>query len=366
MSRARIGVIGAGFWAAYHYLPFFCDHPDVELVGIVRKTDEGLDAFRDEFGLEVATSSVAELLGAGLDGVVVSSPHTLHRDHAVAALRAGNHVLVEKPMAVTLADARAIVEAGRETGLTVSVAHGWNYFRSATWAKDVLESGTIGNVTSVTGFMASSLTDMFSGTSGWGTIDIGGFVVEAERETWALPDAGGGYLYGQLSHLLGLASWLVPSDPDEVFARARFLENGVDLDIQASVSFADGVIGSFSGHGRHPWVMRHAFELRIAGDRGVLTLDFERDRADVLLQGDKASGEVIRRQPDPPVADGEGVYSCDGPPQLLIDRCLGRDSADQAPGEVGVRTVAIMEAAWQSGQTRAPVRVANLGGTVYT
>ncbi len=360
MSRARIGVIGAGFWASYHYLPFFRDHPDVDLVGVVRKTDEGLDAFRQEFGLEVATSSVTELLAAGVDGVVVSSPHSLHREHAVAALQAGAHVLVEKPMAVRLADARAILEAGRNTGLTVSVAHGWNYSRMTTWAKDVLESGTIGHVTSVTGFMASSLTDMFSGKAGWGTIDVGGFVVEAERETWSLPDAGGGYLYGQLSHLLGLATWLVPSDPGEVFARARFLENGVDLDVQVSVRFADDVIGSFSGHGRHPWLMRHACELRIAGDQGVLTLDFERERADVLLQGDKATGEVIRRQPHPPVAEGDGVYSCDGPPQLLIDRCLQRNSPDQAPGEVGVRTVAIMQAAWRSAHEGRAVPVGDL------
>ncbi len=360
MSRARIGVIGAGFWASYHYLPFFRDHPDVDLVGVVRKTDEGLDAFRQEFGLEVATSSVTELLAAGVDGVVVSSPHSLHREHAVAALQAGAHVLVEKPMAVRLADARAILEAGRNTGLTVSVAHGWNYSRMTTWAKDVLESGTIGHVTSVTGFMASSLTDMFSGKAGWGTIDVGGFVVEAERETWSLPDAGGGYLYGQLSHLLGLATWLVPSDPGEVFARARFLENGVDLDVQVSVRFADDVIGSFSGHGRHPWLMRHACELRIAGDQGVLTLDFERERADVLLQGDKANGEVIRRQPDPPVAEGDGVYSCDGPPQLLIDRCLQRNSPDRAPGEVGVRTVAIMQAAWRSAHEGRAVPVGDL------
>ena len=60
MSRARIGVIGAGFWASYQYLPFYRDHPDVELVGAVRKDEQGLDSFREEFGLELATSSVAE------------------------------------------------------------------------------------------------------------------------------------------------------------------------------------------------------------------------------------------------------------------------------------------------------------------
>ena len=54
-------------------------------------------------------------------------------------------------------------------------------------------------------------------------MDVGGFPVEVEVETWARSDAGGGYLYGQLSHLLGLGLWLVPAEPEDVFARASFL-----------------------------------------------------------------------------------------------------------------------------------------------
>ena len=126
MSRARIGVIGAGFWASYQYLPFYRDHPEVELVGIVRKDDAGLDAFRrgvrargrDELGRRAARGRRRR--------VVVSSPHGLHREHAVAALEAGAHVLVEKPMTVTLADAEAVAAAARAAGRTVAVAHGWN------------------------------------------------------------------------------------------------------------------------------------------------------------------------------------------------------------------------------------------------
>ena len=363
MTRARIGVIGAGFWASSHYLPFFRDHPEVDLVGVVRKTDEGLDAFRQEFELEVATSSVAELLEAGLDGVVVSSPHTLHREHAVAALEAGAHVLVEKPMTVKLADAEAIVAAAAAAGRTVSVAHGWNYARLAIWAKEMLDAGRIGRVTSVTGYKASCLTDLFSGRSGYGVVEVAGFPVEAESATWAQADAGGGYLYGQLSHLLGLGLWLAPDEPEEVFARAHLLENGVDLDVQASVGFAGGVIGSFNGHGHQPWVMRHACDLRIAGDEGVLVLDFGQVRAELLLQGDRERGEVLHVGPGPPPADAEGAYSCDGPPQFLVDVCLGREAVDRAPGALGVRTVAVMEAAWQSAHTGRPVRIDDLRGT---
>ena len=361
MKKARLGVIGAGYWAATHYLPLFHQHPDVDLVGIVRKTDDGLDDFRNAFGLEVATSSVPELLANDLDGVVVSSPHSLHREHAVAALQAGAHVLVEKPMAVTLADAKTIAQASERAGRQATVAHGWNYSRMATWANAALEAGELGRITSVTGYMASCLTDLFSGRSGYGVENVGGFAVEAEADTWARAGAGGGYLYGQLSHLLGLALWLHPQEPSEVFARAQLLENGVDLDVHVSVEFRDGSIGTFSGHGHQPWVMRHSCDLRIAGERGVLALDFERERAEFLLQGDVSRAEVLHVHPEPPPAEGEGLYVCDGPAEHLIAVCLGRATEDRAPAEVGVRSVAVMESAWESIQTRRMVAVPPVG-----
>lgn len=363
MTAARIGVIGAGFWASYQYLPLFRDHPDVELVGAVRKDEQGLDAFRKEFGLQIVTSSVAELLDAGLDGVVVSSPHTLHREHAVAALAAGAHVLVEKPMAITLADAREIASAAESAGRTVGVAHGWNYQRLTNWAKDLLLAGRLGRITSVTGYMSSCLTDLFSGRSGYGVLDVGGFPVEAEVDTWARADAGGGYLYGQLCHLLALGLWLVPNEPEDVFARAHLLGNGVDLDIQVSVALEGGVVASFSGQGHEPWGRRHACDLRIAGENGVLMLDYDRTQAQLLVEGDEAMKERMEwltLEPDPPAAEPDAEYDCDDAAQFLIDTCLGRETVNRAPLDLGLRTVAVMDAAWRSAHTRAPVCVADL------
>ena len=360
MSSARIGVIGAGFWASYQYLPFYRDHAEVELVGAVRKDEAGLDAFRREFGLEVSTSSVDELLAAGVDGVVVSSPHNLHRVHAVAALEAGAHVLVEKPMTVTLADAQAVAAAARSAGRTVAVAHGWNWSRLTDWAKEALADGRLGRVTSVTGYMSSCLTDLFSGRAGYGVVEVGGFPVEVETATWANADAGGGYLFGQLSHLLALGLWLVPNTPEDVFARARLLENGVDLDIQVSVGSSGGVIGSFSGHGHEPWGRRHACDLRIAGEDGVLMLDFDRVQAQLLLEGDKERAEWLTFAPERPAVEEDSEYTCDGPAQFLVDTCVGREAVNRAPLDVGVHTVAVMEAAWQSAHTGKPVRVEDL------
>jgi predicted dehydrogenase len=371
MSRARIGVIGAGFWAAYFYLPFLRDHPDAVCVGVVRRNRDALAALERAFDLELATTEVDELLAAGCDGIIVASPHALHREHAEQALRAGAHVLIEKPMTVELAEARAVAETARETDRVLSLAHGWNYSRMAAWAMDFAASGRLGRLTSITGLMASSLVELFSGRSGYGKLELGGYEFEASAETWAKPDAGGGYLYGQLSHQLGVALALVRSEPREVFARMQRNEVGVDLDVSVSVAFEDGVIGSFSGHGRLPWGTRYPLELRLAGENGVLTLDFERERADANLVDGAAEGSweigerhhaftSTRADLGLELEPGEGLYTCDGPAQFLIDVCLGRETLDRAPAKLGVRAVAVMDAARRSAELGKPVAVAEL------
>ncbi len=367
---ARIGIIGAGFWAAYFYLPYLRDHPDVELVGVVRRNPEALRALRAAYGLEVASDSVEELLAAGCDGVVVASPQALHREHAVAALEAGAHVLVEKPMTVTLADSLALEAVARRCGREAVVAYGWNFAPMVGWAGGVIGEGAIGAPRWVTAVMSSSLVDLFSGASGYGKVEVGGYVFEAQAETWADPSGGGGYVYGQLSHELGVALRLVRSEPKLVFARANFLPSGVDIDVQVTVEFEDGVVGSFSGHGRAPWGVRYPLEVRVAGENGVLTLDFEHDTAlayvgsSSVVEGELEEGEEAfrGRRPDLelPLEPGAGMYSCEGPARWLVDACLGRAGENLAPLELGRRAVAIMEAAVASARSGNPIEVAAL------
>ena len=301
----------------------------------MRKDDDGLEEFKKTFGLEVATSSVDELLQHELDAVVVSSPHSLHREHAVAALAAGAHVLVEKPMTVHLADAQAIQAAAELHGRVATVAHGWNYSRLATWAREVIGSGELGRITSVTGYMASCLTELFSGRSGYGVEDVGGFAVEAESATWAQAGAGGGYLYGQLSHLLGLALWLLPNEPEETFARARLLENGVDLDVQVSVAFGDGLIGSFSGP-RPPAVgdascLRSPDRRRERGARPRLRAR-ARPGAAAGRPQPRRGAEVAARALAGGWRGHVRVQGARSPPDRRLPR---RETPDQAPVDVG-------------------------------
>jgi predicted dehydrogenase len=368
MTRARIGVIGAGFWAALFYLPFLRDHPEAECIGVVRRNPDALRALQRGFNLQIATPDVDELLAAGCDGVIVASANRQHREHAEAALRAGAHVLLEKPMSVTLTDALAIASTARECDRIVSMAHGWNYSPISTWAMDVMAEERLGPLRWLSGQQASALTDLFSGRQGYGVIEIDGYAFEASPETWARPDAGGGYMYGQLSHQLGLALALVDAAPAEVFARLNTLDTGVDIDSTVSVAFANGAIGSFSGHGRLPWNTRYPLGLRLAGERGVMTLDFERERADVHLRDGTGARSFEMRSDQYVFSDaspelelalrpGDGIYENDGPTQFLIDVCLGRPAIDRAPARAGVRAVAIIEAAWQSAREGRAVAV---------
>lgn len=338
----------------------------MEIVGVVRRNPAALRALRNSFPMEVATDDVGELLGRGCDGVIVASPHTRHREHAEAALRAGAHVLIEKPMAVAPLDARAVADTAQAEGRVVSLAYGWNYSSIGVWAAEVAASGALGELRSISGHMASALTHMFSGSGGYGVVTLDGYDFEASPDTWARPDAGGGYLYGQLSHQLGLALLLVPSEPEVVHAQMNLLPSGVDIDVAVTVRFADGVVGSFTGHGRLPWGTRYPFELRVAGEDGVMTLDFERERADANLadgaNADAAGGRDAftgtGRDLWLDVADGDGVYTCEGPARFLVDLCNGRDPVDRAPADVGVRAVVIMDAALRSARSGRPVELA--------
>jgi predicted dehydrogenase len=344
-------------------LPFLRDHPSAEIVGVVRRNPEALRALERAFPMEIATPNVSDLLARGCDGVIVASSHDVHRAHAEAALRAGAHVLIEKPMTIAATDARAVADTARREGRVVSLAYGWNYSPLAVWASDVLASGALGAVRSISGHMASALVQMFSGDGGYGVVTLDGVSFEASPDTWARPDAGGGYLHGQLTHQLGLALHLIPAGPELVFAQVNRLPNGVNIDVALTVRFADGIIGSFTGHGRLPWGTRYPFELRIAGEHGVLTLDCERDRADANLVGGANVGapgggeafDGVDRDLAFAASPGDGVYSCTGPATFLIDLCNGADAVDRAPVGSGVRTVALIEAAALSAQSGRPV-----------
>src|SRR5947199_10702605 len=116
--KVRLGFIGAGWWATANHLPLLAGRDDVELAAVCRLGRDELRLVQERFGFPFATESAEELVARpDLDAVVVTSPHTLHYEHARLALERGLHVMCEKPMCTRADHAREPVRLARDQGL---------------------------------------------------------------------------------------------------------------------------------------------------------------------------------------------------------------------------------------------------------
>ncbi|MSO22733.1 MAG: Gfo/Idh/MocA family oxidoreductase [Acidobacteria bacterium] len=97
-QNVRVGVIGAGSWAASNHIPVLKNRSDVDLVVACRKGKDRLDELQSRFGFKHTTEDYEKALSYHLDAIVIASPAGLHYEHTLAALEAGANVLCEKPL----------------------------------------------------------------------------------------------------------------------------------------------------------------------------------------------------------------------------------------------------------------------------
>ncbi len=350
MDKVRIGFIGAGWWATVNHIPLLAQRQDVELAGVCRLGPEMLQAVKEKFQFPFATEDYHELLRQGLDGVVVTSPHHLHYEHARAALLSGCHVMVEKPMTLQAEQAWELVNLAKERNLHLIVPYGWHYKPFIRQAKQYMDQGIVGQVEYVLCHMASPTKALFGG-SGAPPSEWTPTMAAPDPATWQAKEQGGGYAHGQITHSSGLMFWLSGLRAQEVSARMSAPNAPVDMYSAAAVSFEGGALGTISGAATLPDRVMFQVDVRIFGDEGVLVLDVDRERLDVF----RHDGKQIRQE----IPTGAGAYDCDGPPNRFVDLIQGR-GINESPGEVAARSVELIDAMMRSAaQDGQPVRVGN-------
>ncbi len=120
MNKLRVAVVGAGIYGINHIRAYKWN-PDVELVAVCDLNEELRNKISDQFGVKTY-GQVEEMLDMEqLDAVSIATPDCYHAEPALAAIKYGKHVLIEKPLATTLDDARAIIAAAKENGVRVAV-----------------------------------------------------------------------------------------------------------------------------------------------------------------------------------------------------------------------------------------------------
>ena len=342
MDKLRLGVIGAGSWAIASHLPNFARRRDeLEFVAVAREGEELLDKVREQYGFQIASEDYRDVIAAGLDVCLVASPTGLHHEHAKAALEAGAHVLVEKPVTIAPADAWDLVETARRTERHLLVSFGWNYRPMVRQAKRLMDAQGVGEIEHLTIQMASVTRALLSNTGAYPDAAPGAV---PEQRTWTDPRlSGGGYAQAQLTHALGIALWLTGLRGSEAFAlMSRPLGAPVELHDAIALRFDNGAIGTLAGGSAHEDAggNKHQLEIRVIGSDGQFQIDLEREALWLFRAGDAD----VR----PPLEPEAGRYDCDGPPNALLDLALGRPAKNCSPAELGARTVEILDACYRS------------------
>ncbi|MFC1712297.1 Gfo/Idh/MocA family protein [Candidatus Poribacteria bacterium] len=145
MEKVSLAMIGCGQIARAHFRAI-AENPHAELVATMDVVEEKTLAAADEYGARSYTSVEAVLADENVDAVVLPLPHHLHCPIAIQAAEAGKHILVEKPMALDLAEAQQMVDAAESAGVRLMVGQSTR-FRPEVWAaKNVISQGTLGQV----------------------------------------------------------------------------------------------------------------------------------------------------------------------------------------------------------------------------
>jgi UDP-N-acetyl-2-amino-2-deoxyglucuronate dehydrogenase len=229
-DEVRFGIVGPGKVARLHARAL--DRLDgARLVAVAGRNEERTKALADPYAARADRGLVELLDRGGVDAVILCTPHPLHRDDAIAAARAGLHVVVEKPMALTPEDCDAMIEAARDSNVILSVISQRRWYPACRRVKAAIDERRIGDP-------IIAVAEVL----GWRGPEY--YAMDAWRGT---PDGeGGGVLVNQAVHQLDLLTWFMgPAvDIQSVVANLNHPELEVEDTALAVVRFAGGAVGS--------------------------------------------------------------------------------------------------------------------------
>lgn len=314
----RFGVIGCGGNGRRQHIKRLLPNPEAEIAALADPSEKMLALAREECPELAEVPAFADhremLAGVELDAVVISTPHTLHRDQILDCLDAGLDVLAEKPLTTSVADTHAVIEKSKAAGKVVCVAFQRRWHAMQRYMRAFVRDEAFGTPTYVQSFVSQA---WLTGTAG----------------TWRqqLSLSGGGQLNDTGAHLVDMIFWVMPAPPVEVTALIDNRGTEVDIDSAVAYRFADGCLGSLAILGSGP---RGVFweDMTIAGTGGR-ALFYRKDELSVVIDGKTSPAEDLG-------TDGD-------PDSHFIDVVKGR-AENASPPEDFLPVIAFSEACWKS------------------
>ena len=198
--KLRLGVVGLG--RAFTLMrPAFLGSPMLEVVAAADPRSEARQRFAHEFGGSVYEDYADLLRESAIDAVYIASPHQCHAVQAIAAAAAGKHVLVEKPMALDIDEAQAMVDAARKARVKLLVGHSHSFDAPIAATRKLIASGEFGRLKMIT---ALNFTD---------------FLFRPRRPEELDTSAGGGVVFNQAAHQVDIVRLLAGGLAEKVIAQ---------------------------------------------------------------------------------------------------------------------------------------------------
>jgi len=359
VAKIRAGVIGAGI-GKYH-IEGYQAHDKAEVVAVCDVNEQALGEVADDFGIPNTFTSHKEMLKMDLDCVSVCVPNALHRPLVVDCLKAGKHVLTEKPLAVNAREGQKMLDAAEAAGKTLMIQFNNRYRPEAQLLKRYVEGGELGDI-----YFARCGWIRRNGIPGWG-----GWFTSKEV-------AGGGPLIDLAVHMLDMTMWLMGNPEPEICLASTYSVFGPKMqalgpwgtpnkkgkfDVEdmavGMIKFAGGqtimLEASWASRIRQEWVYSTMCGTKAgASPERVFDFDGDDDTAiDTLELYTQENGVPVNRElivePDPAMGRHAAV-------EHFVD-CLRSGKKPVSPGTDGLRIMKILDAMYKSAESGKAVAI---------
>ncbi|GAF21130.1 NADH-dependent dehydrogenase [Bacillus sp. JCM 19047] len=263
----KVGIISFAHGHAHAYASSLVTIDGVTVVGIAddneKRGQEAAQHYKTDY-----YRSYHELLAQGLDAVVVTSENAHHKEHAVAAAKAGAAVLCEKPLAHTVEDAQAIIAACEEAGVLLQTAFPVRFNEAIKRAKARIDTGEFGAILAMKG------TNRGKNPGGWFN----------DKQL-----AGGGAVIDHTVHVVDVMRWILQEDVADVYAEIdqHFSAEAIDDAGILSLTFQNGVFATLDcSWSRNPnFPIWGDVTLEFIGTKGTLKVDAQAQKLDLYHSG---------------------------------------------------------------------------------
>ena len=331
-----IAIIGCGAVAEKMHLPEYAQSREAQIVACVDIVEEKAQHLAELVdGARVYTDYRDVLALDEVQAVDICLPNYLHAPVAIAAAEAGKHILCEKPMTISMADAQAMIDAAEKAGVTLMVRQSTRFIPPYSKVKQVVDSGVLGKINTLRGVHCHAGPEHWTPNYQW-------FFTKAQ--------SGGGAMLDMGIHICDFILWLVGKRVVEVTGFAGTLEKDIEVEDNGMtlMRFEDGTFAFFQAS----WSVKPMGDtsLTIHGEKGVLRLRRDPEHPIVLeLQTEKGLPEIQYPKVTFP---GPWGTACGH-----FVECLTQGKKPMVTGEDGKRALEVILATFKSSETGQTIRL---------